>query len=79
MSKTREQLMDRAAGAVDLLIDFATLGEYGLEPVGAPGAGACESAVQDFSWSGWEALGRARRGVCQPGRVPDPGRVPALR
>lgn len=79
MSKTKEQLMNRAAGAVDLLIDFATLGEYGLEPVGAPGAGACEGAAQDFSWDGWEALGRARRGGCQRGRAPDPGCITALR
>jgi hypothetical protein len=52
--------MDRAAGAVDLMIDFATLGEYGLEPV-AQSAGACEGTGAS---AGWEALGRARRGDC---------------
>ena len=57
--------MDRAAGAVDLLLDFATLGEYGLEPVAAPGAGACEGAVAASAGDGWEALGRARRGGCE--------------
>ncbi len=65
MSKLREQLMDRAAGAVDLLLDFATLGEYGLEPVAASGAGACEGAVVASAGDGWEALGRARRGGCE--------------
>lgn len=33
---------DRLTDAVDLLIDFATLGEYGLEPVGRT-APACEA------------------------------------
>ena len=61
-------LIDRATGAIDLMIDFATLGEYGLEPVAAPSAGACEGAGDD---AGWEALGRARRGDCElyPARV----------
>lgn len=53
--------MDRAAGAMDLMIDFATLGEYGLEPAAAPSAGACEGPGGN---AGWEALGRARRGDC---------------
>jgi len=79
MSNLREQLMDRAAGAVDLLIDFATLGEYGFEPVAASGAGACEGAVAVHAADGWEAFGRARCGGCEPGRNPDPGRISALR
>jgi hypothetical protein len=33
---------DRIADAVDLMIDFATLGEYGLEPV-EPGPQPCEA------------------------------------
>jgi hypothetical protein len=42
MFDTKTNLSERLADAVDLLIDFATLGEYGLEP--APGgAPACES------------------------------------
>ncbi len=32
----------RLTDAVDLIIDFATLGEYGLEPVG-PAPRSCES------------------------------------
>lgn len=35
---TRFALTARLTDAVDLLIDFATLGEYGLEPVGTPSA-----------------------------------------
>jgi len=36
MFDTRKTIGTRAADAVDLAIDFATLGEYGLEPVGQP-------------------------------------------
>jgi len=36
MIKNREtSLAQRVLGAVDLAIDFATLGEYGLEPIAA--------------------------------------------
>lgn len=33
MFDTKKNLSSRAADAADLVIDFATLGEYGLEPV----------------------------------------------
>lgn len=33
MFETRKPFSGRVADAVDLTIDFATLGEYGLEPV----------------------------------------------
>jgi hypothetical protein len=39
--KTQRSLSDQLANAVDLTIDFATLGEYGLEPVNPP-AQPCE-------------------------------------
>jgi hypothetical protein len=39
--KTQQSLSSRAADAADLMIDFATLGEYGLEPVDSP-AKPCE-------------------------------------
>lgn len=35
MFDTRKTFSTQAADAVDLVIDFATLGEYGLEPVDA--------------------------------------------
>jgi hypothetical protein len=38
---TKTSATDRIADAADLIIDFATLGEYGLEPV-EPGPQACE-------------------------------------
>lgn len=41
MFDTRKTFSSRAADAADLVIDFATLGEYGLEPVNPP-AQACE-------------------------------------
>ena len=34
MFDTKSKLTGRLTDAVDLMIDFATLGEYGLEPVG---------------------------------------------
>lgn len=37
-TKTKQRLTD----AVDLLIDFATLGEYGLEPAGRPRQGCAD-------------------------------------
>jgi hypothetical protein len=42
MFDTKTNLSERLADAVDLLIDFATLGEYGLEPT-ARTAPTCES------------------------------------
>lgn len=34
MFDSKTNITDRLTDAVDLMIDFATLGEYGLEPVG---------------------------------------------
>jgi len=42
MFDTRKTFSTRVADAVDLTIDFATLGEYGLEPVDRP-ASSCEA------------------------------------
>jgi hypothetical protein len=41
MFDTKKTFSGHVANAVDLTIDFATLGEYGLEPVDAP-ARPCE-------------------------------------
>lgn len=45
MFDSKKQLSSRITDATDLLIDFATLGEYGLEPVAGPSpkANACEA------------------------------------
>lgn len=42
MFDTKKTFSTQAADAVDLAIDFATLGEYGLEPVDAPSSRPCE-------------------------------------
>lgn len=42
MFDSKMTLTERLTDAVDLLIDFATLGEYGLEPVEGPAA-RCQS------------------------------------
>jgi hypothetical protein len=42
MFDSKTNLTARLADAVDLLIDFATLGEYGLEPATRP-APSCQS------------------------------------
>lgn len=41
MFDTKRTFSSQLADAADLMIDFATLGEYGLEPVDRP-APACE-------------------------------------
>jgi hypothetical protein len=41
MFDSKQRLSTRVVDAADLVIDFATLGEYGLEPVPAP-APPCE-------------------------------------
>lgn len=41
MFDTKKPLSGHVADAADLMIDFATLGEYGLEPVDRP-AKPCE-------------------------------------
>jgi hypothetical protein len=48
MFDTKTNISGRLANAVDLLIDFATLGEYGLEPAARP-ASACESRRRPHS------------------------------
>jgi hypothetical protein len=53
----------RFLGAVDLAIDFATLGEYGLEPLPADGQGRERRGPR----TAWEALATARRGGCEAG------------
>lgn len=43
MFDSKQTLTNRLANATDLLIDFATLGEYGLEPVGRTRQGCADS------------------------------------
>ena len=48
MFDTRKTFSSRIADAVDLTIDFATLGEYGLEPADRP-AQPCEARCRPGS------------------------------
>lgn len=42
MFDSKNKIADRLTDAADLLIDFATLGEYGLEPVGRTRQGCAD-------------------------------------
>jgi hypothetical protein len=66
----RRQALDRLASAVDLAIDVATLGEYGLEPIPADGPHERPGRATGFRRAaGWEALPSARRGACRTERA----------
>jgi hypothetical protein len=70
MTTETRKLRNRLLSGIDLTIDFATLGEYGLEPAPATDAG-CEGRGQEscgFTWTGWEALAPARRRGCERSR-----------
>jgi len=58
--ETNSSLAQRMLGAVDLAVDFATLGEWGLESV--PAEEPCRERPGHVT--GWEALTTARRGRC---------------
>jgi hypothetical protein len=69
ISEQRASLAQRVLGAVDLAIDFATLGEYGLETwpeeTGCLADGSCRE--RRGHTTAWEALPVARprgRGPC---------------
>jgi hypothetical protein len=59
----------RLLGAVDLAIDFATLGEYGLEELPATGVDAASHdgpcRERPGHRAGWEAPAAGRRGGCR--------------
>jgi hypothetical protein len=62
MFETKTTLTGRLTDAVDLLIDFATLGEYGLEPVGRP-APSCQSRRRSRPARPGERRREAGRGI----------------
>jgi hypothetical protein len=78
MSHGRTNFDQRIVSGVDLAIDFATLGEYGLVPLTA--AGSCREPTDRRSRPsrrpGWEALATIRRGAC--GTSPKPPREPSV-
>jgi hypothetical protein len=59
MFDSKTSLTGRLTDAVDLLIDFATLGEYGMEPIEQQAA-ACESRHRAASRQGTRHRGTAR-------------------
>ena len=61
----------RLTDAVDLLIDFATLGEYGLEPVGRT-APSCESRKRQRA----APMGRPRVITKEPAATYSPRGLP---
>ncbi|HEX8753092.1 MAG TPA: hypothetical protein VF731_06705 [Solirubrobacterales bacterium] len=61
MFDSKQTLTGRLTDAVDLMIDFATLGEYGLEPVGRTAA-TCESRHRPSPPLGPAARRRAAEG-----------------
>ena len=69
----------RILGAVDLAIDFATLGEYGLEPL----PGDTESSADGLCRkrrgrvAAWEAPATTRRRGCQVRPATRAGRIRA--
>ena len=73
----RKSFTRRLLDGVDLAIDFATLGEYGLEPLSEAARGDADEHCRERPGrtAGWEALARARsRGVCAV-RAPERSRA----
>jgi len=65
MFESKIKIRNRLVDTLDLVVDFATLGEYGLEPLEtaeeACAGGRCE---QEGRKAGWEAATTPRRGSC---------------
>ncbi len=78
----RNDIGQQMISGVDLVIDFATLGEYGLEPRPEPAGsgpradGSCRERTARRSRPdrrpGWEANATTRRGACAPEAPADP-------
>ncbi|TMK70129.1 MAG: hypothetical protein E6G49_11670 [Actinobacteria bacterium] len=62
----RNELEQRVVDGVDLVIDFATLGEYGLEPTRAEGSARqrTDRRPRPDRRPGWEARARTPRSAC---------------
>jgi hypothetical protein len=71
MFESKTPIRSRLVDTLDLVVDFATLGEYGLEPLeGAEVACAGERCELDGRRAAWEAIAAPRRGSqCEPQRV----------
>jgi len=62
----RNDLGQRVVDGVDLVIDFATLGEYGIEPISAEGPTRrrTDRHPRPDRRPGWEAPARTPRSAC---------------
>ena len=76
----KNELRHQILGAIDLAIDFATLGEYGLEHLPASAGGSADGPCRERpgQLTGWEAFAKARRGDCVRVRYSASGRVRRL-
>jgi hypothetical protein len=72
IKESKMNLSQRVLGAVDLAIEFATLGEYGLEEIDTAtpvvAGGQCRRE-RSGRRAGWEALATARRRRCDAPRL----------
>jgi hypothetical protein len=59
MFDSKTKITGRLTDAADLLIDFATLGEYGLEPVGSTRQGCADRPPVPRRSSSTRALARS--------------------
>ena len=74
-------MSQRVLSAIDLAIDFATLGEYGLEQLPSRTVGSLADGPRrerPGQSTGWEAFAKARRGDCVRVRYTADGRVRRL-
>ena len=65
-NRSEHSFAQRILGAVDLAIDFATLGEYGLEPLPGDAEGSADGLCRERRGytTAWEALTTTRRRGC---------------
>ena len=74
MFDPKNKLAGRLTDAVDLLIDFATLGEYGLEPVGRTRQGCADPSPAPRGTGRTEARREAHCNLLKEAGFRRPGR-----
>ena len=79
MFDCKQTLTGRLTDAVDLLIDFATLGEYGLETLSGDAEGSADGLCRKRRGHAiaWEALATTRRRGCAARPATAAGRMRA--
>jgi hypothetical protein len=74
MFDSKQTLTHRLSDAADLIIDFATLGEYGLEPVGRTRQGCADLSAPTTRTRATTCSLLQEAGFRRPGRPPAPRR-----